>query len=121
MVPAVTLGVLHRVSIEVAIIIALPCPLLLLAIGVYARWRWQAINQDPIPVAYKKNLMRPATTLHSTTAPQSVSVNTASTHSGGDSETKGMAALSQTAVFHDDRDASETGLLLNNEPQLTAH
>lgn len=119
MVPAITLGVLHRVSIEVAIIIALPCPLLLLAIGVYARWRWQAIQRDPMPVAYKKSLMRPVTTVHSTTTPQSV--NTASTHSGGESETKGMEALSQTAVFHGDRDPSETGLLLNDEPQLTAH
>ena len=113
MVPAVTLGVLHRVSIEVAIIIALPCPLLLSAIGAYVRWRWQAMKRarhmydlEPMPVAYQ-NLVR-STTLRSTTAPQSV--NTASAHSGGEShETKGM---SQTAIFHD---GSETGLLLNNE------
>ena len=113
-VPAITLGVLHLVSVSVASAMALPCPVLLLAIGAYIRWRLQAIKRarhmhdlEPMPVPASR-LMRPAI-LHST----SPHVNTVIASDGG-GESKSREMLSQAAAFHGDHN-DETGPLLTNE------
>lgn len=116
-VPAITLGVLHRVSPGVASVMAMPCPVLLSAIGAYVKWRLQAIKRarhmhdlEPIPPpAFSQ--MRP--TILQSASPH---VNTViASDDGGESKTREM--LSQApAVFHGDY-ADETGPLLTNEQQ----
>ena len=119
MVPAITLGVLNLVSPGVASAIALPCPLLLGAIGAYIKWRLQAKKRDrhmhelqpmPMPAGQQTSAV-----LQPTSRPF-LHVNTASTGHGGPTTSAAGVETASPAMFHN-IDDNEKGLLLTNEQQ----